>query len=62
MTELEIAEWRVRYLTEAVGILSLELIQAGMAEYDPKHSEMIGMGSWGMGLLDHLEVKFERTV
>lgn len=38
-------------LSRALLNTSSELINAGMAEYSPPHSEMIELGEWGIGLL-----------
>lgn len=38
-------------LSRALLNTSSELIKAGMAEYNPPHSEMIELGEWGIGLL-----------
>ena len=55
--ELQLAEIRVRYLSEALHKICLELVSAGMAEYDPKYSELLNIGSWGLGLFKELGIE-----
>lgn len=56
------AEFQVRYLAEALDKIVKDLVRAGMSEYQPDHSEMIELGSWGIGIIEMLNVKVEYTL
>lgn len=53
---IEDLEYKVRWLATALDRLARDHIQAGMAEYQAKPSELIAQGKWMLGLLDELSV------
>uniref|UniRef100_A0AAU6VY03 Uncharacterized protein n=2 Tax=unclassified bacterial viruses TaxID=12333 RepID=A0AAU6VY03_9VIRU len=53
---VKLLELQVDALARAVLNTSRDLVRAGMSEYNPEHSEMIEMGSWGLGLFEVLGI------
>lgn len=49
---IKLLELQVECLSRALLNISSDLVQAGMAEYEPRHAEMIEMGGWALGLFD----------
>lgn len=53
---VKLLELQVDALSRAVINMGSDLVQAGMAEYNPTHSEMLAMGAWAMGLFEVLGI------
>lgn len=49
--ERALMQLQIDCLSRALLNMSSDLVRAGMSGYDPLHSELISVGSWGLGLL-----------
>lgn len=58
--EVELLRFQNKYLAETVLLMVQDLTRAGMAEFDPPHSEMLDLANWAYGLLEKVGVDFSK--